>query len=267
MGLFDKLREPVVLKEDSSAKKQLEQLDFYSKLAPESVKEQIEQDKKLVYYGIKGEEALMFELKNSHMPMYILHDIFFEENGLTTQIDYIVITRKVILIIECKNLYGNITVNNQGDFTRTIQFGKRYHKEGIYSPITQNQRHLDMIKEKRRNTKGLLTKAIFEHYFDDTYKSVVVLANPKTIIDMKYAPKDIKSKIVKVDGLNSYIKRLNDESRNENMSDKQMKELADFFLQSSIPNTTDYTAKYQLEVNEEKTVTVKEEPIQNTYFV
>lgn len=44
----------------------------------------------------------MFELKNSHMPMYILHDIFFEENGLTTQIDYIVITRKVILIIECK---------------------------------------------------------------------------------------------------------------------------------------------------------------------
>ena len=26
MGLFDKLREPVVLKEDSSAKKQLEQL-------------------------------------------------------------------------------------------------------------------------------------------------------------------------------------------------------------------------------------------------
>lgn len=55
----------------------------------------------------------MFELKNSHMPMYILHDIFFEENGLTTQIDYIVITRKVILIIECKNLYGNITVNNQ----------------------------------------------------------------------------------------------------------------------------------------------------------
>lgn len=46
MGLFDKLREPVVLKEDSSAKKQLEQLDFYSKLAPESVKEQIEQDKK-----------------------------------------------------------------------------------------------------------------------------------------------------------------------------------------------------------------------------
>lgn len=47
MGLFDKLREPVVLKEDSSAKKQLEQLDFYSKLAPESVKEQIEQDREV----------------------------------------------------------------------------------------------------------------------------------------------------------------------------------------------------------------------------
>lgn len=83
---------------------------------------------------------------------------------------------------------------------------------------------------------------------------------------MKYAPKEIKAKIVKVDGLNSYIKKLNDESRNDSMSDKQMKELADFFLQNSIPNTTDYTAKYQLEVNEEKTVSVKEEPVQNTYF-
>ena len=32
MGLFDKLREPVVLKEDSSAKKQLEQLTFIQSL-------------------------------------------------------------------------------------------------------------------------------------------------------------------------------------------------------------------------------------------
>jgi hypothetical protein len=263
MGLFDKLREPIVLKEDSDAQNQLKQLDFYSKIAPENVKEQIEQDKKLVYYGIKGEEALMFELKNSHMPMYILHDVFFEENGLKTQIDYIVITRKVTLIIECKNLYGNISIDSQGNFTRTVQFGNRYHKEGIYSPITQNQRHLDMIKEKRRNSKGTVAKALFDKYFDSNYKSVVVIANPKAVIDMKYAAEEIKSKIVKVDVLNSYIKKLNDESHNEPMSDKRMQKLADFFLENSVPNNVDYTAKYQLAANNETTVAAKEETLQN----
>lgn len=133
MALFNSIKEPIVLKEDSNAKSQLEQLEFYSKIAPNSVKSQIEEDKKLLYYGIKGEEALMFELKNSHMPMYILHDLFFEDNGLTTQIDFLVITRKIALVIECKNLYGNIEINNQGDFVRNIQVGNKYKKEGIYS--------------------------------------------------------------------------------------------------------------------------------------
>ena len=50
MGIFDKLREPVVLKEDSDAKKQLEQLNIYLNSAPAAVKPQIEQDIKLLQY-------------------------------------------------------------------------------------------------------------------------------------------------------------------------------------------------------------------------
>ena len=246
MDFFNKLREPVVLKEDSNAVKQMEQLESCLKTAPEGMKARIEQDKKLLSYGIKGEEAIMFELKNSHMPMYILHDVFFNEGELKTQIDYIVITRKLVLIIECKNLYGNITIDNQGNFTRKVQVGNHSYKEGIYSPITQNQRHLDMIREKRRMSKGFLGKIAFDMSFEDSYKSIVVIANPKSVIEMKYASKDIKSKIVKVDGLNSYIKKLNDESTNPAMSDKQMKELAEFFLENSVPNEMDYTAKYRL---------------------
>lgn len=249
MGLFDKLREPIVLKESSDAKTALEELDKLLENAPTEIKEQIEYDKRLLYYGVKGEESLMFELKNSHIPMYILHDVFFEENNLKTQIDYIVITRKLVLILECKNLYGNISIDKQGNFTRTIQYGKRYRKEGIYSPITQNQRHLDMIREKRRNSKGILGKMFFDKYFDSNYKSIVVLANSKSVLDMKYAPKEIKAQIVKVDGLINYIKRLNSESTNEAMTDKQMKEIAEFFLSNSVSNSSDFTSKYKIELD------------------
>lgn len=245
MGLFDKLREPVVLKENSDSKKQLEQLNSYLQIAMPNIKSQIEQDIRLLQYGIHGENALMFELKNSHMPMYILHDLFFELNDLKTQIDYLVITRKIVIILECKNLYGNISIDEHGNFTRTIKLGTRYNKIGIYSPVTQNQRHIDMIHELRRATKPSLLRSAFDKNFNEVYKSVVVLANPNSVLDMRYAPKAIKDKVVKSDGLINYIKNLNDKCKAKSMSDKEMKELADFFLEKSVPNTKDYVEKYK----------------------
>lgn len=245
MGLFDKLREPIVLKEDSCAKDQIAQLNSVLQISSPDIRSQIEQDIRFLQYGLYGEEALMFELKNSHMPMYIMHDLFFEMNGLKTQIDFLVITRKLVIIIECKNLYGNITIDNNGNFIRTVQIGKHYNKQGIYSPITQNQRHIDMIRELRRVSKSVLARPLFEKNFDSNYKSIVVLSNPKSILNMQYAPKEIKEKVVKVDGLISYIKKLHDLCNNGNMSDDKMKKLADFFLEKSVPNNQDYTEKYR----------------------
>lgn len=254
MDIFNKLREPIVLKEDSNAVKQLQQLEACLQNAPESIRLRIEQDKRSLNYGIRGEEAILFELKNSHIPMYILHDVFFCEGELKTQIDYIVITRKLVLIIESKNLYGNISIDNQGNFTRTMQVGKTMDKEGFYSPITQNKRHLDMIREKRRTSMSFLERVGFEKNFNENYKSLVVIANPKSVIDMKYAPKEVKEQIVKVDVLNTRIKKLNDESSNKAMSDKQMKALADFFLENSVSNEMDYTEKYRTVINEQTSV-------------
>lgn len=80
---------------------------------------------------------------------------------------------------------------------------------------------------------------------------------------MRYAPKEIKSQIVKVDGLNSYIKKLNNESSNESMSDKQMKEIADFFLLNSVQNNSDFISKYYDEINIELKLSSNEKNIVN----
>lgn len=256
MGIFDKLREPVVLKTDSDAQKQLEQLNSYLHTADEAIRSKIEQDIRILQYGIKGEDSLMFELKNSHIPMYILHDLFFEKDGLKAQIDYLIITRKLIIVIECKNMYGNISIDNHGNFTRSMKIGNQYIKKGIYNPITQNQRHLDMIHELRRSSKHFIFRSSFDKHFEEMYKSVVVLANPDSVIDMKYAPQAVKQKVVKADALISYIKNLHSSCKCADMTDKQMKELADFFLEQSVPNTKDYTEKYKnyQPVTEEKDI-------------
>lgn len=253
MGLFNKLSSPIVLKEDSNADEQLRQMEYYELIAPEAVKQAIERDKARINYGKAGETQIMYELKNSHMPMYIIHDLYLEYNGCTAQIDYLIVTRKVTLLLECKNLYGNILVDNAGNFIRRSGSGQTFRQEGMYSPVTQNERHLALIKEMRRDTKNVLLKGLFESNFNNNYRSLIVMANPKSIIDYRYAPQDIKDKIVKADGLIRKINEICSTSNLPDMSDKQMKALADFFMEHHTANKTDYTAKYQNMINKETT--------------
>ena len=111
MGTFDKMKQPVFLKESSDAEVQLEKLKTIEPLLNSEGQEVIKRDIKYLEYGIAGENAIAFELRNSHIPMYILHDIYLEDGELSAQIDYLVFTKKVCFVIECKNLYGNIENN------------------------------------------------------------------------------------------------------------------------------------------------------------
>lgn len=245
MGLFKKLG-PVFLKESSSAEEYIQKMQELSANAQGTVREEIEKQIAIMKYGIIGESNIAFELKNSGMDMYILHDIYLEHENLSAQIDYLIITKKRVYVIECKNLIGNIEVNSSGDFIRTYElFGKKI-KEGIYSPITQNARHLQVIKEMRSALRGnIITKAIFESGFDENYKSLVVLANPKTVLNAKYAKKDVKEKIVRADQLINKIKELDAKYESVSYSEKTMLEIANEFLAADKSERSDYAKKYE----------------------
>lgn len=135
-----------------------------------------------------------------------------------------------------------------GDFIRTTDFGYGKKKEGIYSPITQNRRHLDLIKLMRGSDKGnIISRNFFDNNFENAYKSLVVLANVKTVLNMKYAKKEMKNQMIRCDQLVDNIKRLHNESKQEPSSGKDMFRRADYFLSKHTKNMTDYTEKYQLE--------------------
>lgn len=221
MRIFDKIKEPIFLKEGSEAKRHLAQLES---LQTEDVQIQkmIQKEITLLKYGIAGEEKIAFELKNSHMPMFVLHDFYLEYNGLTAQIDYIIVTKGRAFILECKNLYGNIEINNAGNFIRTINYGSHYEKEGIYSPITQNRRHLELLKAIMRDQPlNLFQKAFFEKSFFELYWPVVVLANPQTVVNARYAKKEIKDQVIRADQLISYMKQANEKFYSSNEIEMQ----------------------------------------------
>lgn len=243
MGLFDKIKEPVILKSESSSEKQLAEMEqLLSELTVPKAKAALERDIAAVKAGIAGENMILYELQNSHIPMFILHDLYLEYDGLTAQIDFLIVTRKRDFVIECKNLYGNITVDNAGEFIR----GMGNKKEGIYSPITQGKRHLELIKQIRKSEKkNLLLKTMFEKHFYENYRSVVVLANSKTILDTRHAPAEIKKQVIRADQLTDYIKKVNAEPGAVESSEKDMEELANFFLNCHRECKTDYLKKYR----------------------
>lgn len=245
MGIFSKMKEPVFLRESNNAEMQLNALKLLEPELNQEGRELLTQDIKKLEYGIAGEKKIKYELRSSHMPIYILHDVYFCDGDLSAQIDFIVFTKKMSFLIECKNLYGNISIDNTGAFSRTIDYGTYSKTAGIYSPITQNQKHLELMKKitLERISNPLVRKMSGKH-FEEYNRAVVVLANESTIINTRYAPKNIKEKVIRADALIEYIKRVYRESDIPEVSEKALLEKAQSYLKLHKEIERDYISKY-----------------------
>lgn len=245
MSIFQKRIGPVFLKEASDTSEFIEKMQALQTQVEGAARQEIAKQIKLAQYGELGEQNIAYELRNSGMDMYILHDIYLEWKDLSAQIDYIVVTRKRVYVIECKNMIGNIEIDYNGNFIRTYELLGKKIKEGIYSPITQNQRHLQVIKEIGLEKKNFLNKIIFDSIFDKTYKAIVVLANPKTYLNTRYAPKEVKQQVIRADQLIAYMKKMDSQVNENDMSEKSMQEIAHSLLQKNMPERSDYAKKYE----------------------
>ena len=231
MGLFNKFRETVFYKNSSELELQIEALKKTIEKYPDN--QGLKKKLALCELGLKGEREIEFELKNANIGMYVLHDINLEFEDLKAQIDYIVISPAKVYFIECKNLAGNITVNNNGDFIREWNYNNHKIKEGIYSPLRQAERHIEVFKKiwSTRN-KGIFNQIRYKN-MDNWYVPLVVMANSKNILNTKYATKELKQRIIKSDQLVNYIKK-DIESTNKDFlwSEKDMKETAEIILKN-----------------------------------
>ncbi len=263
MSLFTPNTTPIFLKEDSDTSRHIARLKELHEQATGKLKDDIARELTLVSYGEVGEKNIAFELKNSGMPMVIIHDLRLEFEELSAQIDYVVVTRKLIFFIECKNLYGNIDIDDQGNFVRSYSWNGRTVKEGIYSPITQNQRHLEVLKQiGRSNRNNALTKTFYDKCFDDFNKSIVVLANPKTVLNAKSAPKEVKDQVIRADQLIAYLKNAEKRCKEMSSNEKRMRSIAEGLLSAHKPIQTDYTQKYEDLLKKQTATTIKAEPAQ-----
>lgn len=235
MGLFfnrNKLDKPVILKEDTSCIKQITQLEgMLNQKKYSAYSEQIKADLLKLQSGLNGENNVGYYLKNSGIPMYILHDVYLEYNSeYRAQIDFIVITRKYVFVIECKNYsYSTkIIVDSTGQF---IISQKDNTTQSMKNPVEQNRIHMEIIKKISPEISRICYP-------------VTVFANEKSILDCRNAPDNIKSHITRADNLVNFITVLIKKSNRFELSDRKMKEYAEFFLAQNKDNPVDYTTKY-----------------------
>ena len=96
--------------------------------------------------GIKAEQQLAHYLKRAFgdaRDIFVLNDLRVLCNGEVAQIDHLLLHRSGMVIIESKSVTTEISVNRQGDFTRTY----KGNRSGIPSPIEQARRQANLLRK------------------------------------------------------------------------------------------------------------------------
>lgn len=217
------LEKPTTCKEGNILQLRIKELNKKIKTATEEEKIFIEKDIRKYENSIKCENKIINTLLNCKIPMYILKDLNIKYKDYKIQIDFLLITKKKVYILESKNTYGNIVIDNNGNFYRTY-YGK---KISIYNPIKKLDRNIDTVRMIINNENDLITKLIQNKPYDNFYNGIVVLSNENTIINTKQAPRNIKNKVVRLDRLVEYIKKQEKDDNNFSDNDELIKELSE----------------------------------------
>ena len=250
MILFDTFKDTIFLKEDSDLQDRYDALLKLKEEYPNN--EDLYEELYIVKKGLDGENEIRYQLSKSNLGLYVLRDINLEFEDLKAQIDYIVITKRYCYFIECKNLIGNITVNEKGDFIREYTVNGRKIKKGMYSPLRQVEAQRDVYK-KLWNTRlsqnkvlNFIKRTLAENNFTNTHRVLVVAANEETILNTKYAPKNIKNQVIKADNLIRKIQYDLDHSDKDLWEGKKsMEEWATAMLKLNVPKNIDYYQYYK----------------------
>ena len=101
-------------------------------------------------------------------------------------------------------------------------------------------------------TSNWLKGISIKYNFSSFYKPLVVLANPKTIVNDRYAKKEIKQQVIRADQLVATIKDMVAHSKELPSSKKEMIAIAQSLLNMNNDTRKDYTLKYERLLKETK---------------
>ena len=251
MGLIDsaidafRFKDTVFYKENSDLQNKYDALKKLNDEYPNN--DDILSELFIVKKGLDGENEIAYQLKKAHIGMYVLRDIKVKYEDLTAQIDYVIITPVYTYYVECKNLVGNITVTDKGDFIREFSINGKKIKKGMYSPLRQVEAQREVIRKIWESNSSAIKKFFASKNFDYYRRILVVAANQDTILNTNRAPKEMKYKILRADALIRQIEYDIDHRGNDEYleSKKGMEEMAQSYVDLSSKEEINYYDYYK----------------------
>ena len=251
MGIMDcaidafRFKDTIFYKENSDLQDKYNALKRLNEEYPKN--EELQSELLIVKKGLDGENEISYQLKKSHIGMYVLRDVKVKYEDLTAQIDYVVITPVFTYYIECKNLIGNITVTDKGDFIREFTLNGKRIKKGMYSPLRQVEAQREIIRKIWESNTSSFIKFFASKNFEYYRRVLVVAANQDTILNTNKAPKEFKYKILRADSLVRKIEYdLNHRDNDDYLKSKKgMEEIAQSYLDLSSKEEIDYYNYYK----------------------
>ena len=265
MGLIDnaiealRFKDTIFYKENSDLQEKYDALKKLNDEHPNN--EELLSELYIVKKGLDGENEIAYQLKKAHIGMYVLRDIKLKYEDLTAQIDYVIITPVYTYYIECKNLIGNITVNEKGDFIREYTVNGKKIIKGMYSPLRQVEAQREVERKIWESQNNKITKFFASSNFNKYRKVLVVAANQETILDTRKAPKEIKYKILRADAL---VRQMEYDFNNRDSAEildskKEIEEVAQYYINISSKDNIDYYEFYKNKFFENKNEEVKKD--------
>ena len=205
MGLINtaidafRFKDTIIYKENSDLQDKYDALKKLNEEYPNN--EDLLSELYIVKKGLDGENEIAYQLKKANIGMYVLRDIKLRYQDLTAQIDYVIISPIYTYYVECKNLVGNITVTDKGDFIRELNINGKRIKKGMYSPLRQVEAQREVVRKLWDSNSSNFIKFFGSKYFDYYRRVLVVAANHETILNTSKAPKELQHKILRADAL------------------------------------------------------------------
>jgi hypothetical protein len=136
----------------------------------------------------------------------VIHDLRIEHDGRVAQVDHLLLNRTLdIYVLETKHFHSGLKITEEGEFLRWNDYRKTF--EGMPSPLMQNERHIDVLRQATERLDlptrlGIRLKPSFQ---------TLVLVSPQARVDR---PKKLDtSRVIKADQLKQRIhKDIDDES-------------------------------------------------------
>lgn len=226
----------------------LHEIEKFMVLCNEDEKEKI--NKKVnntIIKGINGEKQTKRKLGYCDFYCNILSDIKLSNGDLENQIDFLVITKKMCFIIECKNITNTTKVLPDGRFAIGRYQSGKWKSEKILSPIEQNHEHVQLVKNIYKRNVSAIADTSKNKITNEYFRPILVWGNNNSKIDWLDASEDIKNEIeeqfVYLERLITYMNKIYNESSLPEKSLKEVKELSQIFYDIHKKNEEEYNRK------------------------